>query len=44
LRPIVSSIGSITYNAARIVVEVLSPLVGQTEHHIINSGDFVGKN
>ena len=43
LRPIVSSIGSIAYNAARIVADILSPLVGKTSHHIENSADFVEK-
>ena len=41
--PIVASRGSITYNAARVVADVLSPPVGKTEHHIQNSGDFVNK-
>jgi hypothetical protein len=43
LRPIVSSIGSITYKAARLIADILNPLVGNTEHHITNSGDFVDK-
>ena len=43
LRPIVASRGSITYNAARVLADVLSPLVGKPEHHIQNSGDFVNK-
>ena len=43
LRPIVASRGSITYNAARVLADVLSPLVGKTEHHIQNNGDFVNK-
>ena len=43
LRPIVASQGSITYNAACVLVDVLSPPVGKTEHHIQDSGDFVNK-
>ena len=43
LRPIVSSIGNITYNIARFLTQVLSPLVGKTEHFIKNSKDFVEK-
>ena len=37
LRPIVSSIGTITYQCARYLADVLSPLVGKTEHHVKNS-------
>jgi len=43
LRPIVSSIGSVSYKAARLVADILSPLVGQSPHHIKNSADFVKK-
>ena len=43
LQPIVASWGSITYNAARVLADLLSPFVGKTEHHIQNSGDFVNK-
>ncbi|XP_072037416.1 uncharacterized protein [Amphiura filiformis] len=43
LRPIVSSIGSLSYNAAKVLANILSPLVGKTEHHIHNSGEFVEK-
>ena len=43
LRPIVSSIGSITYEAAKDLAVVIVPLVGKTEHHIKNSTDFVQK-
>ena len=43
LRPIVSSIGSITYNAARHLANILGPLVGKTEHHIKNSFEFTRK-
>ena len=40
LRPIVSSVGSITYNSAKYLAKVLSPLVGQTEHHVKNTKHF----
>ena len=40
LRPIVSTIGSITYETAKYLAEVLSPLVGQTKSHVKNSKDF----
>ena len=40
LRPIVSSIGTITYNCAKLLAEILSPLVGKTVHHVANSQDF----
>ena len=41
VRPIVSSIGSVCYNLARFVSDLLSPLVGKSPHHIQNSQDFV---
>ena len=34
VRPIVSSIGSVTYNIAKYVAEILDPLVGKTKHHV----------
>ena len=43
LRTIVSSIGSVSYYAAKIIADILNPLVGNTIHHIKNSGDFVTK-
>ena len=43
LRPIVSSINSVTYNIAKYVATILAPLVGQTTHHVHNSMDFVNK-
>ena len=36
LRPIVSSI----YNCAKLLADILSPLVGKTVHHVANSQDF----
>ena len=35
--PIVSSIGTITYECAKYLADVLSPLIGKTEHHVRNS-------
>ena len=40
LRPIVSSIGSITYHCSKHLAEIISPLIGKTPHHIKNSQDF----
>ena len=34
LRPIVSSIGSITYESAKLLAKILGPLVGKTPFHI----------
>ena len=41
LQPIVSSIGTILYDVAKYLAKVLSPLVGKTEHHTMNSKDFI---
>jgi hypothetical protein len=43
LRPIVASRGSLTYETARFVADILSPLVGRTPHFIANSADLVLK-
>ena len=43
MRPIVSSIGSITYEAAKYLARILGPLVGKTPYHIKNSKDFANK-
>ena len=43
LRPIVASIGSVMYQSAKYLARVIGPLVGHSEHHIINSVDFVKK-
>ncbi|XP_072028106.1 uncharacterized protein [Amphiura filiformis] len=43
VRPIVSSIGSVCYSLARFLADLLSPLVGNSPHHIQNSQDFVSK-
>ncbi|XP_046400913.1 uncharacterized protein LOC124167151 [Ischnura elegans] len=41
LRPIVSAINAPTYNLARYLSSVLSPIVGHCVHHIKNSAEFV---
>ena len=43
LRPIVSSCGSITYNSAKFLADILSPLVGRSSRHLKNSADLVNK-
>ena len=43
LRPIVSSIGSITYQASKYLAGVLGRFVGHTQHHIQNSQEFAEK-
>ena len=41
LRPIVASRGSITYKVARLVADILSPLVGKNGYSLQNSTDLV---
>ena len=41
LRPIVSSIGTISYECAKYVASVLTPMVGKTKHHVNNSSELV---
>ena len=43
LRTIVASQGSLTLNASRVLADMFGPLVGKSERHIQNSGDFVDK-
>jgi hypothetical protein len=43
LRPIVSSIGTVSYGVARYLAKVISPLVGKTDHFVKDSTDFVKK-
>ena len=40
LRPIVAFIGSPTYNLSKFIAKRLSPLVGNTPHHVKNSYEF----
>ena len=37
LRPIVDSIGSVTYNLSKTLADILKPLLGQTHYHCKNS-------
>ena len=43
LRPVVSSCGSITYNAAKYLASILTPLVGKNCHSIKNTKELVDK-
>ena len=43
LRPIVSCIGSISYEIASFVADIIGPLAGRTAHHLKNSQDLVEK-
>ena len=40
LRPIVSSIGSVTYGVTKELSRILKPLVGNSSHHVNNSQEF----
>ena len=41
LRPIVSSIGTVTYQTAKEVARILKPKVGKSPHHVKNTKDFI---
>ena len=41
LRPIISSIGTVTYNTAKELAKILKLLVGLSNHHVHNTRDFV---
>ena len=41
LRPIISSIGTVTCNTAKELAKILKLLVGLSTHHVHNTGDFV---
>ena len=41
LRPIISSIGTATYNTAKELARILKPLVGTSNHHVQNTRDFI---
>ena len=41
LRPIVSSIGSVSYGVSKEIARIIKPLVGSTEHHVNNSKEFI---
>ena len=41
LRPIVSSIGAVTYQTSKEVARILKALVGKSEHHVKNTQDSI---
>ena len=41
LRPIVSIIGSVAYGVAKVLAEIIKPLMGCSQHHVNNSQQFV---
>ena len=41
LRPIVSSIGTVTYETSKELVRIIKPLVGKSPHHVQNTQDFL---
>ena len=41
LRPIISSIGSVTYATAKELSRILKPLVGRSPHHVMNNLEFL---
>ena len=41
LRPIVSSIGAVTYQTAKELSKILKPLVGKSPHHVHNNEDIL---
>ena len=41
LRPIISSIGSVTYETSKELSRILKPLVGRSPHHVENNQEFL---
>ena len=41
LRPIVSSIGAVTYTTSKELAKILKPLVGRSPYHVQNTQDFI---
>ena len=41
LRPIVSSIGAVSYETSKELASILKPLVGRPPHHVHNTQDFI---
>ena len=41
LRPIISSIGSVTHSTAKELARILKPLVGKSSHHVKNNMGFI---
>ena len=40
MRPIVDYMGSIAYQTSKALADILSPIVGKTEHHVTNSREL----
>ena len=43
LRPIASSMGSVTYGIAKVLTKVLKPFVNKYSHYVQSTSDFVNK-
>ena len=41
LRPIVASIGTVTYETSKELARILKPLIGKSPHHVQNTQDFL---
>ena len=41
LRPIISSVGSVTHATAKELTRIIKPLVGGSQHHVRNNSDFI---
>ena len=41
LRPIISSVGSVTHATAKELTRIIKPLVGGSQHHVRNNKDFI---
>ena len=41
LRPIVSSIGAVTYAISKELAKILNPLVGRSPYHVQNTQEFI---
>ena len=41
LRPVISSIGSVTHSTANELARIIKPLVGGSSHHVRNNMDFI---
>ena len=41
LRPIISSVGSVTHATAKELSRIIKPLVGGSQHHVRNTKDFI---
>ena len=41
LRPLVSSIGAVSYETSKELARILKPLVGKSPYHVHNTQDFI---